>query len=108
MRLTVPTDFDILDAFADGRRNNAANLAHELDRNRSYINTRLPVLADYGLLERVGPAPKSGLYAITEKGLAAAEHRDDYRTDGVDFDALVDQAVEASSSSSRPASPADD
>jgi DNA-binding IclR family transcriptional regulator len=108
MRLTVPTDFDILDAFADGRRNNAANLAHELDRNRSYINTRLPVLADYGLLERVGPAPKSGLYAITEKGLAAAEHRDDYRTDGVDFDALVDQTVEASSSSSRPASPADD
>jgi len=106
MRLTVPTDFDILDAFADGRRNNAANLAHELDRDRSYINTRLPVLADYGLLERVGPAPKSGLYAITEKGLAAAENRDSYRVDGVDFDALVDQATDASAS--RTASPADD
>jgi len=106
MRLTQPTDFDILDAFADGRRNNAANLAHELDRDRSYINTRLPVLADYGLLERVGPAPKSGLYAITDKGLAAAEHRDDYRTDGVDFDALVDQAMDTSAS--RAASPADD
>lgn len=97
MRLTVPTDFDILDAFADGRRNNAANLAHELDRNRSYINTRLPVLADYGLLERVGPAPKSGLYSITEKGLIAAEHREKYRTDGVDFDALVAEELEASS-----------
>ena len=107
MRLTVPTDFDILDAFADGRRNNAANLAHKLDRNRSYINTRLPVLEDYGLLERVGPAPKSGLYAITEKGLAVVKHRDDYRTDGVDFDALVAQELDASSSS-RPASPADD
>lgn len=105
MRLTQPTDFDILDAFADGRRNNAANLAHELDRDRSYINTRLPVLADYGLLERVGPAPKSGLYAITDKGRAAAEHREEYRTDGVDFDALVDQTVNASSPT---ASPADD
>lgn len=106
MRLTVPTDFDILDAFADGRRNNAANLAHEIDRDRSYINTRLPVLKDYGLLERVGPAPKSGLYAITDKGRAVAEHRDEYRRDGTDFDALVAQSVDASSS--RPASPADD
>ena len=106
MRLTQPTDFDILDAFADGRRNNAANLAHELDRDRSYINTRLPVLADYGLLERVGPAPKSGLYAITEKGLAAADHRDVYRTDGVDFDSVVAEEVEASAV--RPVSPADD
>jgi len=102
MRLTVPTDFDILDAFADGRRNNAANLAHDLDRDRSYINTRLPVLADYGLLERVGPAPKSGLYAITDKGRAVATHRDAYRTDGVDFDALVAEALEASSSRQAP------
>ncbi len=106
MRLTVPTDFDILDAFADGRRNNAANLAYELDRDRSYINTRLPVLADYGLLERVGPAPKSGLYAITDKGTAVADNRDAYRTDGVDFDALVAQELDAPSS--RPAPVADD
>jgi hypothetical protein len=98
MRLTEPTDFDILDAFADGHRNNAANLAHEIDRDRSYINTRLPVLADYGLLERVGPAPKSGLYVITAKGQAAVKHRDDYRRDGVDFDALVAQAADVSAS----------
>jgi hypothetical protein len=106
MRLTVPTDFDILDAFANGRRNNAANLAYELDRDRSYINTRLPVLADYGLLERVGPAPKSGLYAITDKGRAAADNRDAYRTDGVDFDDLVAKELEASTA--RSASVADD
>ena len=106
MRLTEPTDFDILDAFADGRRNNAANLAYELDRDRSYINTRLPVLADYGLLERVGPAPKSGLYAITDKGRAVVTHRESYRTDGVDFDALV--AKELDASGARPASVADD
>ena len=106
MRLTEPTDFDILDALADGRRNNAANLAYELDRDRSYINTRLPVLADYGLLERVGSAPKSGLYAITDKGQAVVTHRDSYRTEGVDFDSLV--AKEADASGARPASVADD
>ena len=106
MRLTEPTDFDILDAFADGHRNNAANLAHEIDRDLSYINTRLPVLADYGLLERVGPAPKSGLYVITAKGQAAVKHRDDYRRDGVDFDALVAREVDVSAS--RSASLADD
>jgi predicted transcriptional regulator len=106
MRLTVPTDFDILEAFADGQRNNAANLAYELDRNRSYINTRLPVLADYGLLERVGPAPKSGLYAITRKGRAAVTHRESYRTDGVDFDSLV--AQELDTAGTRPASVAQD
>jgi len=100
MRLTEPTDFDILDAFADGRRNNAANLAYDLDRDRSYINTRLPVLADYGLLERVGPAPKSGLYAITDKGQAAADNRDAYRVDGVDFDDVVARAANASAAPS--------
>jgi DNA-binding PadR family transcriptional regulator len=46
----------------------AANLAIELDKDRAYVNTRLPQLEAYGLLERVGPAPKSGLYEITPKG----------------------------------------
>lgn len=78
MRLTSPTDFEILEALSDGRRNNAANLSYELDKNRSYINTRLPVLADYELVDRVGPAPNSGLYEITEHGLAAVELRDRY------------------------------
>lgn len=68
MRLATPTDFEILDALTDGKRNTAANLAEMLGKNRSYINTRLPMLEDYGLLERVGPAPNSGLYEITEKG----------------------------------------
>jgi DNA-binding IclR family transcriptional regulator len=93
MKLAVPTDFEILEALADGRRNNAANLSHILDKNRSYINTRLPVLADYGLVERVGPAPTSGLYEITEKGRVVVEHRDRYRQDGVDFDGLVEQSL---------------
>ena len=89
MKLAVPTDFDILDALSDGRRNTAVNLSHILDKNRSYINTRLPVLADYGLLNRVGPAPNSGLYVITEKGKVVAENRESYERGDADFDALV-------------------
>jgi len=94
MRLTAPTDFEILQALSDGKRNNASNLSHILDKNRSYINTRLPVLADYGLVERVGPAPNSGLYVITEKGIVVAELDEEYADDDVDFDALVEERLE--------------
>jgi len=93
MRLVTPTDFDILAAMVDGRRNNAVNLAAILDRNRSYINTRLPILLDYDLLDRVGPAPNSGLYVITPKGRAVVDHRDRYGDDDTDFDALVADTV---------------
>lgn len=94
MKLAAPTDFDILEALSDGKRNNAVNLAHELDKNRAYINTRLPILADYELVNRVGPAPNSGLYVITEKGQATLENRSKYREDGVDFDAEVERTLE--------------
>lgn len=90
MKLASPTDFDILDALSDGKRNTAANLAIEIDRDRAYINTRLPILADYGLLKRIGPAPNSGLYEITDKGRAAFRHRDAYNDDDRDFEALVE------------------
>ncbi|WP_058825811.1 hypothetical protein [Haloferax sp. Q22] len=95
MKLAVPTDFDILEALSDRRRNTAVNLSYILDKNRSYINTRLPILADYGLLARVGSAPNSGLYEITDKGLVIIDNRDQYRTDGVDFDALVESELRA-------------
>lgn len=98
MKLAVPTDFDILEALSDGRRNTAVNLSYILDKNRSYINTRLPILADYGLLERVGPAPKSGLYEITDKGQVVVEHREKYRSEGVDFDELVASELRARTS----------
>jgi hypothetical protein len=94
MKLAVPTDFDILEALSDGRRNTAVNLSYVLDKNRSYINTRLPILADYELVDRVGPAPNSGLYEITEKGRIVVELREKYRTEGVDFDALVDETLD--------------
>lgn len=93
MRLTVPTDFEILRALSDKKRNNAINIAAELDRNRSYINTRLPVLADFGLLKRVGPAPNSGLYVITEKGKVVAKHQDVYEDDSTDFEAFIEDRL---------------
>ena len=89
MRLTVPTDFEILGVLSDGRRNNAINIAAELDRNRSYINTRLPVLADFNLIERVGPGTNSGLYVITEKGKIAAENQEAYEDDSIDFESFI-------------------
>jgi len=92
MKLVMPTDFEILDALSDGKRNNAVNLAYVLDRNRAYINTRMPVLRDYGLVESAGPAPTSGLYVITSKGAAALAHRDSYGDDETDFDALLESA----------------
>ena len=90
MKLASPTDFDVLEALSDGKRNTAANIAIEIDRDRAYINTRLPLLADHGLLDRIGPAPNSGLYEITRKGQLALQHRNAYGRDDVDFEALLE------------------
>ena len=67
MNLTQPTDFEVLDSLSDGKRDVAANIAHRLEKDRAYLNTRLPHLNDYGLVEQIGPAEKAGLYEITEK-----------------------------------------
>jgi hypothetical protein len=50
-------------------------------------------LADYGLVERVGPAPNSGLYVITEKGAVVADMQEAYRDEDTDFDELVAQRL---------------
>lgn len=96
MKLAQPTDFEILEALADGRRNNAVNISHIIDKKRAYINTRLPILTDYGLLERVGPAPKSGLYVITEKGRLVIQHRDKYEAADINFDAFIEEQLSES------------
>ncbi|MFB6200534.1 MAG: ArsR family transcriptional regulator [Halorhabdus sp.] len=88
MRLVQPTDFEILATLADGKRNTAANIAAELNKKRPYINTRLPILADYDLIQKIGPADQSGLYVITERGQTALSLRDQYKqTDN--FEALL-------------------
>ena len=91
MRLVQPTDFDILELLVDddGDRNVAANIALELNRDRPYINTRLPELADQGLLCRIGPSERLGLYQITPLGRRAVAYRSGY--DEVDdFEALIE------------------
>jgi|APHM01.1.fsa_nt_gi Sugar-specific transcriptional regulator TrmB. len=89
MKIVQPTDFDILNALSEtGGRNVAANIARELDRDRSYINTRFSKLVEYGLVERVGPADRSGLYDLTARGERALQHRNQY--DSVDdFESLI-------------------
>ena len=63
------TDHKILMELRDGKRNVAVNLAQEIDADRSYLNTRLSLLNQFGLIEKVGPADNSGLYEITAAGL---------------------------------------
>lgn len=93
MKLRRPTDFLILEALQLYGRNVAPNLAELIDKSRKNINTRLPVLDDYGLVDKVGPSGNSGLYEITEKGVAVLELRESYDT-ADDFDALVDRHLE--------------
>lgn len=97
MRLTTPTDFEILSVLSNGKRNNAVNIAAEINKQRNYVNTRLPELADYGLIRKVGPATNSGLYVITDRGTAAVALRDAY-DHSIDFDAKIDAQIASHSS----------
>ncbi|MFC7248279.1 ArsR family transcriptional regulator [Halomicroarcula sp. GCM10025324] len=92
VKLQRPTDFLILDCLADGR-NVAVNISEEIDKSRSHVNVRLPQLADYGLVEKVGPAKNSGLYEITELGLLAVENREKYG-EVEDFGQYLENATE--------------
>ena len=94
MKLVVPTDFDILAAFDAHGRNVAVNLALYLDRDRAYVNTRLPEPEHQGLLEKIGPAPNTGLYELTNRGRVVLAHRSRYDNLGCDeFETLVDETV---------------
>lgn len=77
MRLISPTDYDILETLARTGRNTGKNLSVIMDRDRSYINTRLPELEGGGLIQKIGPAKNSGLYQITADGLLILEHREE-------------------------------
>jgi predicted transcriptional regulator len=97
MRLRQPTDFLILEALHTYGRNVATNLAKVTGKSRKNVNNRLPVLADYGLVRKVGPAERSGLYEITDSGTIAIELREQY--DGTDeFEALIERRLENTAS----------
>ncbi|MFC6720936.1 winged helix-turn-helix domain-containing protein [Natrialbaceae archaeon GCM10025810] len=92
MRLTRPTDFDILEILTEGR-NVPANIAARLDKQQGYISGQLPKLADQGLVKRIGPAERAGLYELTERGEAALALRSEYDS-ADDFEALIDDYLE--------------
>lgn len=89
MKLRQPTDFLILEALEDKGRNVATNLASHTGKSRKNINTRLPVLEDYGLVHKIGPAERSGLYEISSLGKAALVYQDQY-DEADDFEALIE------------------
>lgn len=92
MKLRQPTDFLILEALDEHGRNVGTNLAQLTGKSRKNINTRLPILADYGLVEKIGPAEQSGLYEITGGGRVAVVYQDQY-TDADDFERLIENSV---------------
>lgn len=93
MKLKRPTDFLILECFAAEGRNIGANIALVIEKKRSYVNTRLPMLEAYGLIRKIGPSERSGLYEITALGEVALENREAYGDDEVDFDKLIEQEL---------------
>ena len=98
MRLRQPTDFLILQELEEKGRNVATNLASHTGKSRKNINTRLPVLEDYGLVQKIGPAERSGLYEITSDGKAALLYQDQY--DKVDnFEVLLERSDTATGNS---------
>ncbi|MFW5919339.1 MAG: ArsR family transcriptional regulator [Halanaeroarchaeum sp.] len=91
MKLRQPTDFLILEALDEHGRNVATNLTHHIAKSRKNINTRLPVLADHGLVRKIGPAERSGLYEITRTGRVALMYRDQYG-EVDDFESLLESS----------------
>lgn len=89
MKLREPTDFLVLEALESRGRNVATNLASHTGKSRKNINTRLPVMEDYGLVTKIGPAERSGLYEITTRGKAALLYRDRYG-EVDDFEELIE------------------
>lgn len=89
MKLVRSIDFDILDSLSDGKRDVAANIALRLDEDRSYVNSRIPFLYDYGLVDRVGPSENSGLYEITTKGQLVVQYQDRYGDPDIDFEEFI-------------------
>jgi len=93
VKLRQPTDFLILEALHAYGRNVAPNLAQITGKSRKNVNNRLPVLDDYGLVRKIGPADRSGLYEVTDRGRVALRCRDEYDT-SPDFEALIERRLE--------------
>lgn len=79
MKLTTPTDFDILETMRDRKRQTPANLADQLSLSNTYASNRVQHLLDHQLIKRVNPnIRRGGMYVIADKGIIAVEHRAEY------------------------------
>lgn len=95
VKLVVPTDFDILEVLSDGKRQTAPNLAEILEKESKYMNNRLAELAGHGLVKKVGPSDRSGMYEITELGRSALEYRQEYSHESAaEFRDLIEQRTD--------------
>lgn len=74
MRLTDPTDYEILEALDEHGRNTATNISAHIGRNRSYINSQLSKLRGTDLVAQIGPVENSGLYELTPQGKQVVEY----------------------------------
>lgn len=90
MKLTE-TDFIVLDKLLEDSL--AANIAVEIDRSRKYVNSRMPYLPDYDLVERVGPIENTGLCELTTKGELVYEHRGAYHDDNEDLEDFINDRL---------------
>jgi hypothetical protein len=93
VKLQQPTDFRILQTLSESGRNVAPNIALEIGKSRSHVNVRLPILEDYRLVRKVGPAEDTGLYEITPRGEAVLKLQDEYES-GPEFEERVDENVD--------------
>jgi len=88
MRLQRPTDELILGELQHSR-NLGANIADDIGRHQKTVTKRLNQLEDYGLVSNVG----RGLYEITDAGLVALAHIDEYDHDTGRLEEIIEREV---------------
>ncbi len=76
--MQLPTDNQILEALATGLELKPSAIAHNIGKARTTVQERLPVLVEYGLIEK---ADEVGYYRITSEG-------EDYLEGDLDADDL--------------------
>ena len=75
VKLTEPTDFDILEILSKGHRETPKHLGTLLDLRNAYMSQRLRQMEDYGLVGRIND---SQMFVITELGQVALDLREEY------------------------------
>jgi DNA-binding MarR family transcriptional regulator len=78
VKLTEPTDFDILEILSEGDRETPKHLGTLLEFRNAYMSQRVRQMEDYGLVERIDD---SQMFVITELGRVALDLQNQYSHD---------------------------